>query len=1156
MDSGYADFDSAGLRGVSEGGQHFQRSGSPLQAVCSGGHESTAPADLDVAEFCSLIMDSVGSAQAASTERIVIAVEQRRGFSLPLDTPVALCILRFYPGLDYESIVILLTSMRDMEDMQRFLLRMARDTLSVLPSTPASVGTVWRQPVAAALQATPLRTVSRAMKECSWDLSSTINIEMRPTITDPGVFDPIVLYYPPMLPTSNDAMQRPSSLSTDATQSAVRRTPASESQKYRNEQQQLSESRDSRSLLEASEPLAQLPAQQLANQTRRPAVASESAIEDLPSAHCAPVSTLYPRADNPAAVCAAISALTSASTSAFEAVRHPACNVPANSQGTPSSLTGARFISNSDSIVTDTAPQVSSPTAAIDALENCLTQHMSGIPPSIGANLSPSLSELNATSISLASDAARNIDGTGEMSFYVEEYGTSLLRSMPGVHLSKALTRFVEAAPAALHYMDMHAYYSTCHAVISATPLEAREQAAADTPSWIVTRAVERAAGSRASRSPGSGHSAATHSQHEFDAAVARGQAAADQIAVEDQRRYLADERARLQAQGEELQRQVRSLSSHPSSRPQLTWQSLPHDRLAQDTRATTTSTPPVPATGTKRASSSTSPAHDTSPASTAPLISKPYWWVNNPIDGMISRPDPPVPAWYSDTMGGGRPCSHTKLRVPTSVLAGCSFDKSSLKKDALAKADLVILIDCEADDFDSWLPARPEALERLLELYYQRFYISIAGGFDNPSTDPAAIEVAALAANKYCRDMLRDGISLASRLSRVHDRVRKARTADACADTVVMVHQIDQHAVPASEAAISLSIEKRSLRVGEESIESFMEALINTCTGHLTHKEIRKKFMVGVSLALDEAERSGLYDQAKIDNVRDNFLSDDAVLPSDNDALRQKLGRASSTSTVWRRVGSPAGPVRKEARTHVAWQDQAPAPPVVPSAPDVAQELSPQFQQQASIEQQQQNQAHTCYGGGSGYQQQQYGGRGYGGKGYGGGGYQQSYGQQQQQQQFSSFGGDGKGKGKGKGKGGGPPKDPNAPTRFYDFPAIVATGLIWPNDTKLYWNNPARINTDGSGDGLYGMACPLCGKDKKRELDWDSYVRQFGKPPGNGPEQHPQPPDLAVFHRGLGCKEAGWDVARYVRDHPDAPECMKAYMTEGALMAFKAVTA
>lgn len=94
----------------------------------------------------------------------------------------------------------------------------------------------------------------------------------------------------------------------------------------------------------------------------------------------------------------------------------------------------------------------------------------------------------------------------------------------------------------------------------------------------------------------------------------------------------------------------------------------------------------------------------------------------------------------------------------------------------------------------------------------------------------------------------------------------------------------------------------------------------------------------------------------------------------------------------------------------------------------------------------------------------------------------------------------------------------------------------------------------DGSGHGLYGKACPLCGKGKLREFEYDDYIKTFGKPPGNGPEQHPQPADVSVFHRGLGCKEGGWEVMRYTRDHPDAPACFSAFMTESSLGQFKSL--
>ena len=88
----------------------------------------------------------------------------------------------------------------------------------------------------------------------------------------------------------------------------------------------------------------------------------------------------------------------------------------------------------------------------------------------------------------------------------------------------------------------------------------------------------------------------------------------------------------------------------------------------------------------------------------------------------------PASPTFYTDVMGEARPQSHIKLRKAAAVFASCSFDKASLKSAALKKDDLTKLINVAFEDYDSWLPSRPEALERLLKLYYQHFYIASMG--------------------------------------------------------------------------------------------------------------------------------------------------------------------------------------------------------------------------------------------------------------------------------------------------------------------------------------------------------------------------------------------------------------------------------------------
>ncbi len=132
--------------------------------------------------------------------------------------------------------------------------------------------------------------------------------------------------------------------------------------------------------------------------------------------------------------------------------------------------------------------------------------------------------------------------------------------------------------------------------------------------------------------------------------------------------------------------------------------------------------------------------------------------------------------------------------------------------------------------------------------------------------------------------------------------------------------------------------------------------------------------------------------------------------------------------------------------------------------------------------------------------------------------------------------------------------RDPAATTKFYDCPSIIATGLIWESTQVLEWNNPARIAADGSGDGLYGKDCPMCGEGKDEEYTFQEFTSKFGGEPGQGPSFVPRPANVAIFHRGFGCREGGWDVQNFVRDHADQCQpCMTEYMTEGVLARYKA---
>ena len=66
--------------------------------------------------------------------------------------------------------------------------------------------------------------------------------------------------------------------------------------------------------------------------------------------------------------------------------------------------------------------------------------------------------------------------------------------------------------------------------------------------------------------------------------------------------------------------------------------------------------------------------------------------------------------AFYSDTMGEGRPPSHIKLRSASAVLARCSFDKSSLKQAAFKKSDLT-----KIKRIAMYLKGKPRMIRRLI---------------------------------------------------------------------------------------------------------------------------------------------------------------------------------------------------------------------------------------------------------------------------------------------------------------------------------------------------------------------------------------------------------------------------------------------------------
>jgi hypothetical protein len=194
--------------GVGQSGIQQRRSEAPPQPanVVRDETSTNVHGDISVGDLCAAILGSATTEQINDSARIVVDVEGRRGCSLPLDAAVALCILRFYTRLSFESVVALMVSMSDAVHTVQFLERMARDTLCVLPSTPSSNGTVWQHPVPSAFIATPLRTVSRAMRDCTWDLSSTVSVDIIAP-ADPSVAPPHhrITYHQPLPLVTDDS---------------------------------------------------------------------------------------------------------------------------------------------------------------------------------------------------------------------------------------------------------------------------------------------------------------------------------------------------------------------------------------------------------------------------------------------------------------------------------------------------------------------------------------------------------------------------------------------------------------------------------------------------------------------------------------------------------------------------------------------------------------------------------------------------------------------------------------------------------------------------------------------------------------------------------------------------------------------------------------
>ena len=108
---------------------------------------------------------------------------------------------------------------------------------------------------------------------------------------------------------------------------------------------------------------------------------------------------------------------------------------------------------------------------------------MGNVPDDGPGAATESVSAINERSLKEAAAAARAVDGTGELSYYVEEYGKHLLHFLPGSMHGPLLLQFVEHAPRAMrHLPDLPKYVHTCVTAIQRAPLGEREQQAFEAP--------------------------------------------------------------------------------------------------------------------------------------------------------------------------------------------------------------------------------------------------------------------------------------------------------------------------------------------------------------------------------------------------------------------------------------------------------------------------------------------------------------------------------------------------------------------------------------------------------------------------------------------------------------------------------------------------
>ena len=521
-------------------------------------------------------------------------------------------------------------------------------------------------------------------------------------------------------------------------------------------------------------------------------------------------------------------------------------------------------------------------------------------------------------------------------------------------------------------------------------------------------------------------------------------------------------------------------------------------------------------------------------------------------------------------------------LAAFASIRAGTPVDAVSLKTPILTADKLVRLINVAEDDYDTWF-SNYNACVKLLDQGFVQFRqtrVDRATGMD------------------ATRDVFRAAFELSDKLSDPFRRVHKQIGTDpntAERDCLTMLKAINKHAIPRRANAINMDLQKRTFRIGEESITAYLREVTTMAMGHFSESVAREHFMMQVELALDTAQKQDTFDISLINDARDEVIERDSELPGDLEALYDALIGKSNLKAIWTsKSGMPPKKARVNLADPVGPESAPPSPDAAVTAaaamaqlhcseatskldalvqqlaglqtslpaqvaarqlaalstalPDslasrqaatasMAQPVGPSTEQSAltSLAAQLQT-AIAAFGDASqGAGGQQGGGWQGGGKPWRGGG-KPWQGEQ----------------GKGKGK----PWAPRSPRVLWNMPAIIATGLIWPASTPISWDNAERRGcADGTDDGLFGCKCPFCGSGRTSEMTIEAFrASNGGLGPGSGPNRVPCPPEVSLVHRSLECGIGGRRIERFLYESPqykDHPAFQA--MTPEQLAAFKA---